>query len=70
MKSKATYDSAVGTITHSRGAWSDTFPVADLGERIAFYRSQQERFPDHAESYADDVRALEAITKEIRLSMP
>lgn len=65
MKSKATYDSATGTVTHSRGSWSDTFPVADLGRRIAFYRSQQERFPDHAASYEDDVRVLEAVAKEL-----
>jgi hypothetical protein len=65
MKSTATYDSGTGTIAHSRGAWSDTFPVADLGERIAFYRSQQARFPDHAESYADDVKALETVAREL-----
>lgn len=66
MKSQATYDSATDRITHSRGSWSDTFPVSELRQRIAFYRRQQELFPEHATSYDDDVRALEAVAREIR----
>ena len=61
MQTTATYDSATGMVTITRGAWSHTFPVADLPIQIAFYRLQQERFPDHATSYEDDVRALEAV---------
>lgn len=48
-------------ITMARGAWLQTFPVEDLSQWIAFYMSQQARYPIHAETYADDVRALEAL---------
>ena len=66
MKTTVTIDSASGMVTISRGSWTGTFPVSDLQMWIDFYRGQQDRFPEHAASYADDVRALEAANEEKR----
>jgi hypothetical protein len=33
-------------------------PTDELPTWLAFYRRQRDLFPDHAESYADDVKAL------------
>lgn len=66
MQTTITIDSAAGTFTMRRGAWSGTFPVSELWTWLDFYRSQQERFPEHAASYADDVRALEGAVKAVK----
>ncbi len=65
MKATITIDSASGTYTHTKGAWTGTFPIADLGRWLAFYRSQQERYPFHAAAYEPDVRALADAAAEI-----
>jgi hypothetical protein len=61
MQTTATIDSEAGTFTLKKGVWSGTFPLADLPKWLAFYRDQQQRFPAHAETYADDVKALERL---------
>ena len=66
MQTTATYDSTNGTITMTKGAWSQTFPAAGLPQQLAFYRLQQERFQVHASYYDDDVRALEAVARSLR----
>lgn len=65
MKVTATYDSLTGKYTHTNGPWSNTRPIADLPADIAFYKAQQERYPAHASTYEDDVKALEALMREI-----
>lgn len=65
MKTTATYDSTTETITMTKGAWAQTFPVDDLPKWLAFYRLQQERFPAHADNYETDVRALEAVARSL-----
>lgn len=65
MQTAATYDSEAGTFTLTKGTWSGTFPIDDLPKCLAFYRRQQELFPDHAASYGDDVGALEVLTAQI-----
>jgi len=66
MQTTATYDSAAGTFTMTKGAWSMTSPISDLPKWLAFYRRQQELFPDHASVYADDVDALEMLARQLR----
>lgn len=65
MKVTATYDSATGKYTHTNGDWSNTRPIADLPGDIAFYKAQQERYPAHASTYEDDLRALEALARQL-----
>ncbi|WP_201411204.1 hypothetical protein [Mesorhizobium sp. J8] len=67
MKTIATYDSAAGSFTLEKGVWRGTFPIADLPKRLNFYRQQAGRYPAQAASYAEDVKALEALLT--RLSM-
>lgn len=67
MQTRATYDSKTGTFTLEKGIWRGTFPVADLPKWLKFYRQQMERYPAHAASYSEDVRALEALAAELRL---
>lgn len=66
MQTTVTIDSVSGMVTMSRGAWSGTFPVSDLQKWLDFYRSQQERFPERAAIYAEDVRALEGAVKAVK----
>jgi hypothetical protein len=66
MQTTATYDLVAGTFTLSKGPWSGTFPISDLPKWLDFYRQQQERDPDHAASYAEDVKALEALGAQLR----
>lgn len=65
MKTKATYDSAAGAFTLTKGTWQGTFPVDDLPKWIAFYRDQRERYPAHAATYDDDVKALEKLAAKL-----
>ncbi|MDG4879109.1 hypothetical protein P9273_28945 [Mesorhizobium sp. WSM4935] len=65
MKTIATYDSATGTFTLEKGVWRGTFPIDDLLNWIRFYRQQMERYPAQSASYAEDVKALEALTVEL-----
>jgi hypothetical protein len=66
MQTTATIDSTAETFTLTKGVWSGTFPIADLSKWLAFYRDQRERFPDHAAAYDDDVKALEALDRQLR----
>ncbi|PBC09670.1 hypothetical protein CK230_15030 [Mesorhizobium sp. WSM3859] len=66
MKTTATYDSAADTFTLEKGIWQGTFPIVDLPKWVHFYRQQMERYPAHAGSYAEDVKALEALAAELR----
>ena len=59
MKTTVTIDSASGMVTMTKGVWTGTFPVSDIPKWLSFYKLQQERFPVHAASYADDIKALE-----------
>lgn len=69
MSSTATYDSVKGTFTITKGngkdAWSGTFPLSQLQSWLAFYRQQQVRYQAHAETYGEDVTALEALEAEL-----
>ncbi len=65
MRTKAIYDSETGTFTLSKGPWSGTFPISDLLKWLDFYRRQRDRYPNHAESYDDDVKALEALEAQL-----
>jgi hypothetical protein len=69
MKTTATYDSAAGTFTLEKGIWRGTFPIADLQKWLAFYRQQKERYPAQARSYAEDVKALEALAEQISATL-
>ncbi|MBZ9768281.1 hypothetical protein LB526_16115 [Mesorhizobium sp. CA6] len=64
MKTIATYDSAAFTL--EKGVWRGTFPIADLPKWLNFYRQQMERYPAQVASYAEDVKALEALATELR----
>jgi hypothetical protein len=66
MQTTATYDSTAGTVSLTRGAWQITFPATDLPKWLSFYRFQQERFPDHASTYEDDVKALAVLAAQLR----
>jgi len=68
MQTTATYDSAVGTFTLTKGPWSGTFPIEDLPNWLDFYRRQQQRHPDHAAAYQGDVEALEALARQLKAS--
>lgn len=69
MGSTATYDSVKGTFTltktDGKESWSGTFPLSQLQSWIGFYRQQQLRYPAHAETYGEDVTALEALEAEL-----
>lgn len=58
MKATIIIDSASRTYTHTKGAWSGTFPITDMPRWLTFYRKQQELYPPHAETYEPDVKAL------------
>lgn len=58
MQANITIDSTSGTFTHTKGAWTGTFPISDLPRWLVFYRGQQERYPARAASYEADVEAL------------
>ncbi len=58
MKATITIDSASGTYTHAKGAWTGAFPIEDLPRWLTFYRRQQELYPSHAATYEPDVTAL------------
>jgi len=66
MQTTVTIDSAAGSVTMTRRDWTGTFPVSDIPKWLDFYRGQQERFPEYATSYADDVRALEGAVKAVK----
>lgn len=65
MKATITIDSASRTYTHTKGAWSGTFPITDLPRWLTFYRKQQELYPSHAATYEPDVTALADAIKSI-----
>ncbi len=65
---KVTFDSAAGTFTMAKGAWTNTYPIADLPKWLEFYRTQQVMFPRHAWAYEDSVDALEKLMAELRQS--
>lgn len=58
MQTSVMIDSTAGTFTHTRGAWTGTFPTSDIPRWLTFYRGQQERYPEHAATYQADVDAL------------
>ncbi|SUU90811.1 hypothetical protein EDC40_101277 [Aminobacter aminovorans] len=64
-----TYDSAAGTFTMANGAWTNTYPISDLPQWLAFYRNQQELFPRYAASYQGSVDGLEKLAAELRSDM-
>jgi hypothetical protein len=66
MKMTATYDSSAGTFRLVKDQWRGTFPISDLPGWVNFYRQQRQRYPDHAASYASDIKALEALARKLR----
>lgn len=62
MTTTAVLDQEGTTFTMTRGAWTNTYPVAELPKWIAFYRRQAELIPDQ-KSYIEDVRALERLQR-------
>lgn len=79
VTAKATLSADGGEVTHSKGAWSESYPVRDLPGRLAFYRAMRDRNAPrdragvitgpgpYAASYEDDVRALERVEKMARV---
>lgn len=65
MNTTAILDPEGTTFTVARGAWTNTYPLADLPKWIAFYRRQAELVPDQ-KCYADDVRALERLQRPFK----
>lgn len=53
------------TFTLTRGAWSNTYPVADLAKWLAFYRDQKALFPKAGASYDASIAALEALARQL-----
>lgn len=58
----AVLDPDGATFTMARGAWANTYPVAEMPKWIAFYRRQSELVPDQ-KCYTDDVLALENLQR-------
>lgn len=65
MKTTAAYDSAAGT-SRSRKHLARDVCYRRLQKWVHFYRQQMERYPAHTGSYAEDVKALEAVAAELR----
>jgi len=60
---KASHDES--TFTLSRGSWSNTYPLEDVGKWLALYRRQKDRFPKSGHSYDASISALEELSLEI-----
>ncbi|RJE88253.1 hypothetical protein D3P04_03195 [Paracoccus onubensis] len=60
---KATHDDKTFTLTGRY--WSGTFPIEELPEQLAFYRSQRAKFPKANGAYDAPIAALEKLAKEI-----
>ena len=55
------------TVTHSRGAWSNTFPASELPAQLAFYEQlQARRGGAYADSYESDVIALRGVARLLK----
>lgn len=66
MQAKATYDSVEGTFTIEKGICKGAFPLTHLPKWLNFYSQQMQRYPAHAPSYTEDVKALEALAAAAR----
>lgn len=44
--------------------WSGTYPIEQLGEQLAFYRSARERFPKSGTAYDATIEALEELANK------
>lgn len=79
VTARATLSADGCTVTHSKGAWSESYPVAKLAAHLEFYRAMRDRLAPrdrsgkatgpgpYASSYADDVLALERVEKMARV---
>ncbi|GHC16285.1 MULTISPECIES: hypothetical protein [Gemmobacter] len=63
MKAELSEDGQSFTLT--RGAWSNSYPLADLPKWLAFYRKQPLDFPKSGDSYAASIAALEALAARL-----
>lgn len=52
------------TITHARGPWSESYPVATLMSRLKFYKSMSETTMHTG--YKEDARVLGGLAREIK----
>ncbi|MCV2448443.1 hypothetical protein [Paracoccus sp. DMF] len=64
---KATHDEATFTLTGNM--WSATYPLDELPKWLAFYRRQKARFPKAGDSYDGTIAALEALAKDLGVSI-
>lgn len=64
MKAELTPDGTGFTLT--RGAWSSTYPLADLDRWLEFYRRQPVDFPKSGQAYAESIAALESLTARLQ----
>ena len=58
MTTTAILDPDRKSFTMTRGVWSSSYPISDLLKWTAFYRRQQELYPEHADQYAESFNAL------------
>jgi len=60
---KATLSDDGQSFTLARGAWSNSYPLADLPKWLAFYREQPRLFPKAGDTYAGSIAALEQLAR-------
>ena len=68
MTVRITHDPETSVYTHSKKAWSNSYPLSRLPEWIAFYKKQRQDFPRAGRIYDEDIEALEAWAR--RLNIP
>lgn len=69
-KTSVTYDPALQIFTHFGGGhWKQSYPIARLAERLAFYRKLREDHPKSGSAYDAAILAHEALVKELGLEV-
>lgn len=54
------------SFTLTRGAWSNTYPIAELPKWLAFYQEQQALFPKAGDSYQASIAAMQALARQVQ----
>lgn len=55
------------SFTLRRGAWSNTYPVAQAASWLAFYRRQPMDFSKAGRAYEESIAALEKLCRDLGL---
>lgn len=65
---KATHDDKTFTLTGE--IWSATYPLEELPKWLRFYRARKAKFPKAKGAYEPTIAALEALAKELGVTVP